>query len=174
MRETTGCTGPDLMIYGATGYTGRLASQYAKYLGLNVVLAGRSDAKMKKLCSELDLSCGVFDLESDETDLIWLPSLKVVLNCAGPFLHTAKPLMEKCIKHRVHYLDISAALDSGVAGPESTGGVRNATTRMRRQRCNAGLFDARCSGPQRQSKANKDRRRLARRWNNVARIRIRR
>lgn len=100
------------MIYGATGSTGRLASRYAKELGVNVMLAGRGDGKVKMLCVELQLVCAVFDLKSDECDIIISSGVTAVLNCAGLFLHTAKPLMEKCMKHRVHFLDISAELDS--------------------------------------------------------------
>lgn len=31
-----------LMIYGANGYTGRMAAEHAKKLGLELVIAGRS------------------------------------------------------------------------------------------------------------------------------------
>ena len=112
MRGTTTNTGPDLMMYGATGYTGRLASKYAKVLGLKVLLAGRDEVRVTRLAGELQFACCAFDLESDGADDYISSGLTAVLHCAGPFLETAKPLMEKCIKHGVHYLDISAELDS--------------------------------------------------------------
>jgi short subunit dehydrogenase-like uncharacterized protein len=34
---------PNLLLYGATGYTGRLATQHAQQLGLDIVVGGRSE-----------------------------------------------------------------------------------------------------------------------------------
>lgn len=100
------------MIYGATGYTGQLASRYAKELGSNVVLAGRNEAKLKQLAVELDMPFCTFDVESLDVDISAHPELTAVLNCAGPFRHTAESLVKLCIKYRLHYLDVSAELES--------------------------------------------------------------
>lgn len=99
------------MIYGASGYTGQLASRYAKEVGSNVVLAGRSRAKVEELAVELDTPYCIFDLESPDVEF-GRYSLTAALNCAGPFRRTAKPLVDMCIKHRLHYLDISAEMES--------------------------------------------------------------
>ena len=45
----------DWMIYGATGYTGRLIAQAAVREGLRPVLAGRSAAPLATLAGELGL-----------------------------------------------------------------------------------------------------------------------
>ncbi|WP_241787698.1 saccharopine dehydrogenase NADP-binding domain-containing protein [Streptomyces sp. PRh5] len=37
--------------------------------------------------------------------------MTVVLNVAGPFRHTARPLMDACIDTGVHYLDTTAEYD---------------------------------------------------------------
>ncbi|OIW27046.1 hypothetical protein CONLIGDRAFT_621189 [Coniochaeta ligniaria NRRL 30616] len=101
-----------LMIYGATGYTGRMISKHAKELGLNTLLAGRGEASLRELAVDLDLPYRVFDVESLEHNTVALKDVTVLLNCAGPFYRTAKPLMTRCLRDGVHYLDITAELDS--------------------------------------------------------------
>ncbi|SPO00351.1 uncharacterized protein DNG_03196 [Cephalotrichum gorgonifer] len=100
------------MIYGAYGYTGRIASEYAATLGLQVILAGRSDRKIRDLASKLDTKFLVFDVNDPFILDAALKGVRVFLNCAGPFMRTASPLMAACIRNGVHYLDIAAELDS--------------------------------------------------------------
>ena len=99
------------MIYGAAGYTGRQASQYAKEVGLNVMLSDPDDAEVKKLGLELELPCCSFNIEVDDADIIAFSGLTAVLNYEGPGRYAVRPLMQECIKYGVHYLDVSAELD---------------------------------------------------------------
>ena len=103
---------PDLIIYGATGYTGGLVASYATDLGLNFTIAGRSQNKVKDFASILDVPFLVFNVDDCHVVDSALKGTKVLLNCSGPFLHTAKHLIDACIRNGVHYLDISAELDS--------------------------------------------------------------
>jgi short subunit dehydrogenase-like uncharacterized protein len=101
-----------LIIYGATGYTGRLASEYAKRLDLDFLIAGRTEQKLKDMASQLDIPYSVFDVHQSVLIDSILKDASVLLNCAGPFMQTAQPLMNACIRNKVHYLDISAELES--------------------------------------------------------------
>lgn len=101
-----------LMIYGAAGYTGRMAAAHAKAAGLRLVVAGRDRAPLADLASVLDVEYRVFALEDDDGMIDGLTDVAVLLNCAGPFLQTAEPLMKACIERGAHYLDIAAELDS--------------------------------------------------------------
>jgi short subunit dehydrogenase-like uncharacterized protein len=101
-----------LVIYGATGYTGRLASEYAKRLDLEFLVAGRTEQKLKDMASQLDVPYSVFDVHQTARIDSTLKDASVLLNCAGPFMRTTKPLMDACIRNQVHYLDIAAELDS--------------------------------------------------------------
>ncbi|KAK7915222.1 hypothetical protein PG985_012925 [Apiospora marii] len=103
-----------LMIYGASGYTGRLASEHAKLIGLPIVLAGRSEATVAHVATSLNAPYRVFDLDTPSIikSVLRDASVKVLLNCAGPFESTAEPLIAACIETGVHYLDISAELGS--------------------------------------------------------------
>ncbi|PVH84481.1 NAD(P)-binding protein [Cadophora sp. DSE1049] len=102
----------DLIIYGATGYTGGLIAAYAKNLGLNFAIAGRSENKVKDLASTLSVPFLIFNVDDRQLVDSALKGTKVLLNCSGPFLHTAEHLIDSCIRNGVHYLDISAELDS--------------------------------------------------------------
>ncbi|RWK77531.1 MAG: hypothetical protein EOR45_32805, partial [Mesorhizobium sp.] len=101
-----------LMIYGATGYTGRMAAKHAKAAGTPLVLAGRSEAALLKLSAELDVDYRVFGLNDTATTDKGLADISVLLNCAGPFMRTAEVLMRAAIRNGVHYLDTAAELDS--------------------------------------------------------------
>ncbi|HEX8593880.1 MAG TPA: saccharopine dehydrogenase NADP-binding domain-containing protein [Pseudomonas sp.] len=98
-----------LLIYGATGYTGRMAAERAKELGLDFEIAGRNQQRVGSLAAHLDVPYRVFD--SDANAEVSLSGISVLLNFAGPFAHTAEPLMQACIKAGVDYLDITAEIN---------------------------------------------------------------
>ncbi|KAL4865046.1 hypothetical protein BDV12DRAFT_211272 [Aspergillus spectabilis] len=99
-----------LLICGATGYTGRLATAHAKELNLNVILGGRSEST-KTFATELGLPSRIFTLDDPKDIDAGLFGITVVLNAAGPFHRTAEPL-KAAIRNKVHYLDVAAELDS--------------------------------------------------------------
>jgi len=101
-----------LMIYGATGYTGRMAAEHAIAAGTPIVLGGRSEAPLAKLASELGVGYRVFSLDDATAIDMGLAGISVLLNCAGPFMRTADALMKASIRNGVHYLDTAAELDS--------------------------------------------------------------
>jgi len=100
-----------LLIYGATGYTGRMIAKQAKAVGLNVVISGRNKAKLDELANILSVGAVAFELQDGAALHRNLDGISVVLNCAGPFAHTAEPLMKACIKRGIHYLDITAEIN---------------------------------------------------------------
>lgn len=100
-----------LLIYGATGYTGRMIAKQAKDAGLNFVIAGRNKEKLDELAKTLNVRAHAFTLEDTEALPRHLDGITVVLNCAGPFAHTAESLMRACITQGVHYLDITAEIN---------------------------------------------------------------
>ncbi|CDZ67119.1 Saccharopine dehydrogenase [Neorhizobium galegae bv. orientalis] len=103
-----------LMIYGAAGYTGGMAAEHAASPGLNLVLAGREEdrAALKALAGRLGAGVRSFSVEDADAIATGLAGVSVLLNAAGPFAHTAEPLMSAAIRGEVHYLDFSAELDT--------------------------------------------------------------
>lgn len=98
-----------LLIYGATGYTGRMAAERAKALGLNVEIAGRDGSRLTSLARQLGVPFRVFEV--DTLVEASLPGISVLLNFAGPFAQTAEALMCACMKAGVDYLDITAEIN---------------------------------------------------------------
>jgi short subunit dehydrogenase-like uncharacterized protein len=98
------------MLYGAAGHTGSLIAQRACEVGHRPLLAGRSEPALKALAQRLDLPYRVIGLEDPVTLSEALSDVDLVLNAAGPFLHTAAPLAEACLNSGTNYLDISNEL----------------------------------------------------------------
>lgn len=98
-----------LLVYGATGYTGQLAARRAVEIGLDIVVAGRDPGRVTALAAELGVEARTFEA-GDALDA--LNDIDCVLNVAGPFRHTARPLMEACLAASVHYLDTTAEFDT--------------------------------------------------------------
>lgn len=99
---------PTILIYGATGYTGKLVAMQARDTQLSFEIAGRNAAQVAALADQLGVPFRVFALDDPATIRASLAGVTAVLNCAGPFASTARPLMEACIACCVHYLDITA------------------------------------------------------------------
>ncbi|MBL0162603.1 MAG: saccharopine dehydrogenase NADP-binding domain-containing protein [Xanthomonadales bacterium] len=100
-----------LMIYGANGYTGKLIAAEAVKRGLKPVLAGRNRDALDALALPLKLTRRVFELnEALEIDR-QLDGVRILLNCAGPFSRTCEPLLDACLRKKIHYLDITGEID---------------------------------------------------------------
>lgn len=98
------------MLYGANGYSGELTARAAAAAGLKPILAGRSRAALESLARELGLECRVVSLESVADLARSLEGVSLVLNCAGPFSATARPMLTACLAARAHYLDITGEI----------------------------------------------------------------
>lgn len=98
-----------LLIYGATGYTGRMAAERAKSQGLAFEIAGRNRHQVEALAAQLNVPYRVFDADGEAAAS--LSGISVLLNFAGPFARTAEPLMRACIHAGVDYLDITAEIN---------------------------------------------------------------
>ena len=101
-----------LLIYGAAGYTGKIIAARAKALNLDFEIAGREHDKIKELAQELAVPYHVFSLDDEQGWQNALTDKKVLINAAGPFKFTAEQAVRACLKAGVHYLDISAELDT--------------------------------------------------------------
>jgi short subunit dehydrogenase-like uncharacterized protein len=98
------------MLYGAAGHTGALIAQHAHERGHWPLLAGRSAPAITALAGHLDLPHRALALDDPAALHAALAGVDLVLNAAGPFLHTAVPLAEACLSAGVHYLDIGNEL----------------------------------------------------------------
>lgn len=96
----------DWLLYGANGYTGELIAAEAIERGMRPVLAGRRTEVIAPLAQRLGLPYRVFALGSVDAIAAQLAGFKGILLAAGPFSATSAPVIEACLRARVHYLDI--------------------------------------------------------------------
>ena len=98
------------LLYGSNGFVGEVIARLAVQQGLQPILAGRNADKIKALAAALGLEHRVFGLD-DATALDQaLHEVKVVLHCAGPYVHTSKPMVEGCLRTGTHYLDLTGEI----------------------------------------------------------------
>lgn len=101
-----------MLLYGAAGYTGKIIAARAKQLNIDFEIAGRDIDTIKELAQELSVPYYVFSVDDEQGWQEALKDKKVLVNAAGPFKFTAEQAMSACLKNGIHYLDISAELDT--------------------------------------------------------------
>lgn len=100
-----------ILIYGSYGYTGQLITEQAVLDGLDPILAGRTASKVNSQAETHGLDYRVFDLETPSVLTEALEDVAVLLNCAGPFAKTSRPLVDACLETGTHYLDITGEIE---------------------------------------------------------------
>lgn len=99
------------LIYGAYGYTGALIAGAAVEAGMTPTLAGRDGARLRALAEELVLPYRIFALTDANALDAALADTQLVLHCAGPFVHTAEPMVKGCLRTGTDYLDITGEIE---------------------------------------------------------------
>jgi short subunit dehydrogenase-like uncharacterized protein len=99
-----------LVIYGATGYTGRLVVAEALARGLRPTLAGRSTEAVRALAESHGLPWRVARIDDPAGLRRAIGGAAAVLHCAGPFAHTWRAMSDACLAGGVHYLDITGEI----------------------------------------------------------------
>jgi short subunit dehydrogenase-like uncharacterized protein len=101
-----------VLIYGATGFTGRAISHEAKQAGLDFVVAGRNREKLMELADQVDVPFITVGLDDPVGLDQAFDDVDIVINVAGPFVDTAQPVLEACLRTQAHYLDVSGEMAS--------------------------------------------------------------
>jgi short subunit dehydrogenase-like uncharacterized protein len=98
----------DIILYGATGFTGRQSVQYFQQHappGLRWAIAGRDRSRLDRL------SAGVPAIVADSSDASTIDALvrrtRIVVSTAGPFELYSDAVVHACVRFGVHYLDIT-------------------------------------------------------------------
>ena len=104
-----------IVVYGATGYTGRLVAEYLNLqygVGgeVNWAMAGRSMAKLEAVRDEMGISKDVPLVVADAGDLESLKAMvnstKVVITTVGPYQLYGNELVAECAKAGTDYVDL--------------------------------------------------------------------
>lgn len=96
-----------VVLYGATGYTGRLVTDRLVRRGAPFVLAGRNREKLERLSAERGGGAPVAVASTEQPDSLrgLLADARVVINCAGPFTLAGEAVVRAAIQTGTHYLD---------------------------------------------------------------------
>ena len=96
-----------IVLFGATGYTGRLTAEALLGRGVHPVLAGRSAERLESLAAELDpkLEVAVADSARPESIAALLERGDVLITTVGPFARFGEPALQAAIAARATYLD---------------------------------------------------------------------
>ena len=101
----------NILIYGAYGYTGKLVVEVAIEYGHQPILGGRNKKLVEELGQQYGLETTAFNVDDEAAWQNILPKVDLVLNCAGPFGLTVEHVVPQCLKHKVHYLDITGEIE---------------------------------------------------------------
>ncbi len=91
-----------VLVYGATGYTGRLILAALEALGTVYAVAGRDPVRTAAAAGP---SCRDVRVGLDLSDV------SVLINAVGPFVRLGPPVLDAAIAAGVHYVDTTAELD---------------------------------------------------------------
>lgn len=98
-----------VVVYGAYGHTGRFVVAELRRRGWSPVLSGRDADRLAVFGNAypaLEQRPASID-DPAALDRAFAGAVGVI-NCAGPFLDTAVPVIEAALRARIHYLDVSA------------------------------------------------------------------
>jgi short subunit dehydrogenase-like uncharacterized protein len=100
----------DVVVFGATGFTGARAAKYlAADHGLKLAIAGRDEAKLHAVARGLgrDVSVIVADSRDPRSIDRMCAQARVVASTVGPFALYGTPVVDACVAHGAHYVDIT-------------------------------------------------------------------
>ncbi|WP_421789745.1 saccharopine dehydrogenase family protein [Hyphobacterium sp.] len=105
----------DIVVYGATGFTGRLVAEYLNTTygvggELSWAMAGRSESKLASVRDEMGIPAEVpfvvADAGKPETLKAMAESAKVILTTVGPYQLYGEPLLAACAEAGTDYVDL--------------------------------------------------------------------
>ncbi|NYI44745.1 NAD(P)-dependent dehydrogenase (short-subunit alcohol dehydrogenase family) [Nocardioides aromaticivorans] len=116
-----------VIVYGASGYTGRLICEYLREFGVPFVAAGRDEGKLKA-----SMEAHVPGIETADYEIVQVDhtvealtelfrGASVVCNTVGPFSKYGPEVVEACLAAGTHYLDTTGEQDWLVTCDEKYG-----------------------------------------------------
>ena len=104
----------DVVIYGATGFTGRLVAEYlASEYGKDIAwaMAGRSEDKLKSVRDEIGAPSDTPLVVADASDPASLTAMaertRAVITTVGPYQLYGEALVKACVETGTDYVDLS-------------------------------------------------------------------
>src|SRR6476620_6485794 len=106
-----------VIVYGASGYTGRLVCEYLREYNIPFIAAGRSNEKLNAA-----MKSNVAGIETADYEVVKVPhtvaaltelfkGASVVLNTVGPFAKFGGEVVQACLASKCHYTDTTGEQD---------------------------------------------------------------
>lgn len=106
-------------VFGAYGHTGRFVLSELRKRGLTPILAGRDGAKLIAAAgAHAGAEIRVASIDDPASLDRAISGAAAVINCAGPFMDTAAPVIEAAVRAGIHYLDVTAEQPAALAAFE--------------------------------------------------------
>ncbi len=108
----------DIVVFGATGFTGRLVADYLARSappGTSIGLAGRSRRKLEAIRADLPPAAAQWPLIiADSADPVGLAVMaqrcRVLLTTVGPYAKYGMPVVAACAAAGTHYVDLTGEI----------------------------------------------------------------
>jgi short subunit dehydrogenase-like uncharacterized protein len=105
-----------VIVYGASGYTGRLVCEYLRELHVPFIAAGRDRARVQAVMDKIPgIETADYEVATVEHSVKALAGLfdgaKVVSNMVGPFSKYGPEVAEACLAAGCHYTDTTGEQD---------------------------------------------------------------
>ena len=105
-----------VVVYGASGYTGRLVCEYLREFNVPFVAAGRDKARIAEALDKVPgidtVAHDIIEVEHQVAPLTELfDGARVVCNTVGPFAQYGNEVVEACLATGCHYLDSTGEQD---------------------------------------------------------------
>lgn len=98
-----------VIVYGAYGHTGKFVVAQLCEQGFTPILCGRDSEKLSVFSQQYpNLQTIVADTNQPNSLDHAFAKADVIINCAGPYLDTAEPVIQSALRLRKHYIDLSA------------------------------------------------------------------
>jgi short subunit dehydrogenase-like uncharacterized protein len=101
----------DIIIWGASGFTGRLAVDYIyrdqNNSNLTWAVAGRNESKIKEIIDGKNIPILIADSHDKESLVELVKKTKVILTTVGPYARYGSELVEACAENGTHYCDLT-------------------------------------------------------------------
>ena len=103
----------DVVVFGATGVTGREVARYLAGTGGRWGAAGRDPAKLERTLADVGAEPTetiAADVSDPDSLAAMAASASVVLNLVGPYTNRGRPVIEACIEAGTHYVDLTGEI----------------------------------------------------------------
>lgn len=105
-----------VVVYGASGYTGRLICEYLREYNIPFLAAGRDHSRVKSIVDAVPgietVEYDVVEVEHTKESLVEaFRGAEVVLNTVGPFSRWGHAVVEACLEIGAHYTDTNGEQD---------------------------------------------------------------